>query len=45
MLLMDPETAALLRARRLNLAKRFQARNDGTTLLTMRVRGIDELAN
>ena len=45
LLLMDPETAALLRARRLNLAERFQPRNDGTTLLTMRVRGIDELAN
>jgi proteasome accessory factor B len=45
LLLMDPETAALLRARRLNLAERFQVRNDGTTLLTMRVRGIDELAN
>src|SRR5262249_18513613 len=45
LLLMDPETAALLRARRLNLGERFQSRADGTTLLTMRVRGIDELAN
>ncbi len=45
LLLMDPETTALLRARRLNLAERFEPRNDGTTLLTMRVRGIDELAN
>jgi proteasome accessory factor B len=45
LLLMDPETAALLRARRLGLAERFQPRSDGTTLLTMRVRGIDELAN
>ena len=45
LLLMDPATAALLRARRLNLDERFQTRHDGTTLLTMRVRGIDELAN
>jgi predicted DNA-binding transcriptional regulator YafY len=33
------------RARRLDLAERFQPRSDGTTLLTMRVRGIDELTN
>jgi predicted DNA-binding transcriptional regulator YafY len=45
LLLMDPETAALLRARRLDLDERFHPRKDGTTLLTMRVRGIDELAN
>ena len=45
LLLMDRETAALLRARRLNLGERFHARKDGTTLLTMRARGIDELAN
>jgi len=45
LLLMDPETAALLSARRLNLGERFQRRNDGTTLLRMRVRGIDELTN
>jgi predicted DNA-binding transcriptional regulator YafY len=31
--------------RRLNLGERFHARKDGTTLLTMRARGIDELAN
>src|SRR5262245_4060828 len=43
--LMDRETAALLSARRLNLGERFQPRNDGTTLLRMRVRGIDELTN
>ncbi len=45
LLLMNPETAALLRARRLNLGERFHPRKDGTTLLTMRARGIDELAN
>jgi len=45
LLLMDPETTALLSARRLNLGERFQRRNDGTTLLRMRVRGIDELTN
>jgi predicted DNA-binding transcriptional regulator YafY len=45
LLLMDRETAALLGARRLNLGERFHPRKDGTTLLTMRVRGIDELAN
>src|SRR4029450_7273882 len=44
-LLMERETAALLRARRLNLGERFHARKDGTTLLTMRARGIEELAN
>jgi predicted DNA-binding transcriptional regulator YafY len=45
LLLMDPQTAALLSARRLNLGERFEPRNDGTTLLRMRVRGIDELTN
>jgi predicted DNA-binding transcriptional regulator YafY len=45
LLLMDPETAALLRARRLDLGERYHPRKDGTTLLTMRARGIDELAN
>jgi predicted DNA-binding transcriptional regulator YafY len=45
LLIMDAATAALLRARRLNLGERFQKRKDGTTLLTMRVRGIEELAN
>jgi predicted DNA-binding transcriptional regulator YafY len=43
--LTDPETAALLRARRLGLGERFHPRKDGTTLVSMRVRGIDELAN
>ena len=45
LLLMDPATAALVRARRLNLEERFQKRKDGTTLLTMRARGTEELAN
>ncbi len=45
LLLMDRETAALLRARRLNLGERFRTRKDGTTLVTMRARGIEELAN
>jgi predicted DNA-binding transcriptional regulator YafY len=45
LLLMDSETAALLRARRLGLDERFHPRKDGTTLVSMRVRGIDELAN
>jgi hypothetical protein len=44
-LLRDPETTALLRARRLNLGERFHPRKDGMALLTMRVRGIDELTN
>jgi predicted DNA-binding transcriptional regulator YafY len=43
--LMDSETVALLRARRLGLGERFQPRKDGTTLVSMRVPGIDELAN
>jgi hypothetical protein len=45
LLAMDPATTALLRAHRLNLGERFQKRTNGTTLLTMRVRGIEELAN
>jgi predicted DNA-binding transcriptional regulator YafY len=45
LLLMDPETAALLRARRLGLGEQFHPRKDGTTLVSMHVRGIDELAN
>ena len=45
LLIMDAATAALLRARRLNLGERFRKQKDGTTLLTMRVRGIEELAN
>jgi proteasome accessory factor B len=45
LLLMDAGTTALLRARRLNVEERFHDRKDGTTLLTMRVHGIDELAN
>jgi predicted DNA-binding transcriptional regulator YafY len=45
LLLRDPETTALLRARRLNLGERFHPRKDGMALLTMRVGGIDELTN
>jgi proteasome accessory factor B len=45
LLVRDPETAALLRARRLHPTQRFEDRGDGTTRLTMRVRGTQELVN
>jgi len=44
LLILNPETAAYLSSRRLHPTQQFQARRDGTTLLTMRVRGTTELA-
>lgn len=43
LLLLGPETAAFLSSRRLHPTQRFTARDDGTTLLTMTVRGTAEL--
>jgi predicted DNA-binding transcriptional regulator YafY len=45
LLLRDTGTAELLRARQIHPTQRFQRRRDGTTLLTMRVRGMTELAS
>ncbi|MCW5891088.1 MAG: WYL domain-containing protein [bacterium] len=45
LLIHSPEGAALLKARRIHRTQRFVARADGTTLLTMTVRGTAELAN
>ncbi len=41
----NDETVGLLRARRIHPTQRFRRRPDGTTVLTMRVRGTKELAN
>ncbi len=43
--LLRPEGAALLSSRRLHPTQRFEPQPDGTTLLTMTVRGTSELAN
>lgn len=40
----NPETAAYLSSRRLHPTQQFRPRRNGTTLLTMRVRGTTELA-
>lgn len=45
LLLLNEDTARLLTSRRLHPTQRFEARPDGTTLLTMRVRGTRELVN
>jgi proteasome accessory factor B len=45
LLLRRPEGAALLSSRRLHPTQRFEPREDGTTLLTMTVRGTSELVN
>lgn len=45
LLLHSPEGAELLQARRIHRTQRFVTRPDGTTLLTMTVRGTAELAN
>jgi len=43
LLLLNPETASYLRARRIHPSQRFRTRKDGKTVLTMTVRGTDEL--
>ncbi len=45
LLLLNPETAAFLAARQIHPTQRFSKRRDGTTLLTMTVRGTTELAS
>ena len=45
LLILTREGADLLQSRRLHATQRFEERPDGTTLLTMRVRGTAELAN
>ena len=45
LLLLNPETAAFLSSRRIHPTQRFRRRRDGTTLLTMKVRGTAELAS
>lgn len=41
----DPDTAALIRTRRLGLGERFVRRDDGSTVMRCRVRGTTELAS
>lgn len=41
----DPDTETLIRARRLGLDERFEGRADGSTLMRCRVRGTSELAS
>lgn len=43
--LLDADTVALIRSRRLNLDERFEPQPDGSTLLRCRVRGTAELAS
>lgn len=45
LLLLDPETAAFLSARQIHPTQKFGTLRDGTTRLTMTVRGTTELAN
>jgi proteasome accessory factor B len=45
LLLLSPETTAFLSSRRLHPTQAFQPRADGTTLLTMHVRGTVELTS
>ena len=45
LLILTREGADLVQSRRLHPTQRFEERPDGTTLLTMRVRGTAELAN
>ncbi len=44
-MLLNPETAAFLAARRIHPTQQFRRRHDGTTQLTMMVRGTTELAS
>lgn len=45
LLLLNAQTAALLKARRIHPTQRFKERRDGKTVLSMTVRGTTELAN
>jgi len=45
LLLLSPETTAFLSSRRLHPTQEFRPHRDGTTVLTMRVRGTVELAS
>jgi proteasome accessory factor B len=45
LLIMNPATEAYLAARRIHPTQRFHHRRDGTTVLSMRVRGTEELRN
>jgi len=45
LLLLNPETAAFLSSRRLHPTQQFRRRRDGTTRLTMKVRGTTELVS
>ncbi len=45
LLIHNPETEAYLRARRIHPTQEFRRRRDGTTVLTMTVRGTHELKN
>jgi predicted DNA-binding transcriptional regulator YafY len=45
LLLLNPETTAFLSARRIHPTQQFRRRRDGTTLLSMKVRGTNELAS
>ena len=45
LLLRNPETAASLSSRQIHPTQRFRRRSDGTTVLTMIVRGTTELAS
>ncbi len=45
LLLLNSETAAFLSSRRIHPTQRFRRRRDGTTVLTMNVRGTTELAS
>jgi proteasome accessory factor B len=44
-LVMNPETVAYLKSRRIHPTQRFQRRADGKTVLSMTVRGTEELRN
>jgi predicted DNA-binding transcriptional regulator YafY len=43
--ILNPETVAYLKARRLHRTQRFEDRRDGTAVLSMTVRGTEELRN
>lgn len=43
--ILNPETVTYLKARRLHRTQRFVDRRDGTAILSMTVRGTEELRN
>jgi predicted DNA-binding transcriptional regulator YafY len=45
LLVMNPETLAYLKSRRIHPTQRFRTRGDGKTVLSMTVRGTEELKN